>query len=553
MENKNAVNQPQKLDKKVRNKLNIHWFINSPWVFLMLPLLIGGFYLVNHPEYVVIAMQYPYALACVLAIAPVYFIVKLIINFFSVIENWIRLQFEKAKGAKRSQFLEFVIAVFMFVSVCEAGPFFNDAQGHILWNSLGYITVFAFDLVAVVCMRSRAKSLRKGNDKKAFVYEIGVWICALVSIYANFHSVSQNLAALTAGKTDWLTALAPLVGVTFPVMIIFLSYATDSDDDVDDPEVFKKEQEKRVLFLVAKREIATRMHEERVTLDVLKEREFFLKSWLFTQKKVAFVVDSVTSRVLAVINKEIATLKTDLQQKEQVISSQVHRIEGLSSEITSLSLRFGEERKALENQSLNIAFQLEQITQIRDEILSLNHDLMASFDRQIDAKIQVNVTDLQQQINQIRAISAVHFVSNKKADLEEKNTPKLEARNTDLATKEIPENYGLQEAEKHALIMAFPALEKWFLEMPVSVSESEITEATNTRLNALRNAVKNHTVKSARGRGNKLQTDSVLLWLLNGLKRSANRARNTGEMTPKIIVLNQENREPNTGEMEAVQ
>ena len=49
----------------------------------------------------------------------------------------------------------------------------------------------------------------------------------------------------------------------------------------------------------------------------------------------------------------------------------------------------------------------------------------------------------------------------------------------------------------------------------------------NIRLNSLKNAIDTKAIKPARGRGNKLQVESVLRWLLVRVKRSANRARNT--------------------------
>jgi hypothetical protein len=549
--------------QKKRMNASVKGFVNTPWLLIVVPLVVGGVYLANHLQYLVMAMKYPYALGFLVALIPVVFVIKLVINFFSVIEQWIRLQFEKAKGAKRSQFLEFVIAVFMFVSVCEAGPFFNDAQGHILWNILGYVTVFAFDLVAVVCMRSRAKSLRKGNDKKAFVYELGVWICALVSVYANFYSVSQNLASLTSHHTDWLTSLSPLMGVAFPVMIIFLSYATDSDDDVDDPAIYKKEQDKRVLFLVAKREIATRMHEEHVKLDALKEREFFLKAWLFTRKKIAFVADMVTARVLEVIDQEIATLKANLQRKEQIIVVQVQHIESLAGEVKSLSLSLNEQRIALDEQYRNAAFQMDQIAQIREQILAAHRGFAGSIEQQIDARVRFVTSDLQRQIEHVKSVSVAHLIAVKpenKVDLEVSNTPAIETKESEQITKDLPVNYGLSDVEVQVLTLAFPGVNEWFEDMRPSVSESEVIEVANTRLNSLRSAVSNRTIKPARGRGNKLQTDTVLQWLLTRVKRSANRVRNTGEIeqgnTPSNASVNDaeipENDEPNTGEVEAI-
>ncbi len=326
-----TVQQPQQ-----KKTMNLRGWASSPYVLILAPVLIAGFYLVLHPEYIGWALNNPYSVACVLAIPVCVFLVKLVFNFFSVIEQWIRLQFERIRTAKRGQFLEFVIAVFMFVSVCEAGPFFNKVQGNILGGALGYITVFAFDLVAVVCMKSRAKMLRKGHDKQAHIYQMGVWICALVSIYANADSAIVNLSLASLDKNP-LAFLSPLAGVAFPVMIIFLSNATDTDEDIDDPALFKMEQQKRVEFARAKREIATALFEEKVQFSLLHQREFFLKSWLFSKAKITFVIETITAQIKTSIAAEIKQLKEELSRKEQTIQGQVERIEKMHDEMQKQS------------------------------------------------------------------------------------------------------------------------------------------------------------------------------------------------------------------------
>lgn len=301
--------------------------LTSPYVLLLVPLLVGGFYLVENPQYVAMAVNYPWAWACVGSIAVVYFLIRVIITFFTVITTWIQLQFERARKAKRNPFLEFVICVFMFVSVCESGPFFNEVQGNILGGALGYVTILAFDLVAVVCMKMRAKMLRRGHDRQARIYQLGVWICAIVSAYANFYSAIRNLHGILQ-HPDILALLAPLAGVTFSVMIVFLSHATDSDEDeVDDPEIFRAEQEKLVSFIRIKREKTAAILEERTQLALLAEREFLVKSWFFTKAKIALVIDAVTIRVVELVYKEIKKLREEIATREKTIKEQAGIIE----------------------------------------------------------------------------------------------------------------------------------------------------------------------------------------------------------------------------------
>jgi hypothetical protein len=362
---------------KERRKISLRGWASSPYVLMLAPVLIAGFYLVLHPEYIGWALNNPYSVACILAIPVCIFLVKLVFNFFSVIEQWIRLQFERIKGAKRGQFLEFVIAVFMFVSVCEAGPFFNKVQGAILYGALGYITVFAFDLVAVVCMKSRAKMLRKGHDKQALVYQMGVWLCALVSIYANADSAIQNLSSIIVDKNP-IAFLAPLAGVAFPVMIIFLSYATDADEDIDDPAIFKQEQQKRVDFAKAKREIATALFEEKVQFSLLYQREFFLKSWLFTKGKVTFVIETITAQIKVSIAEEIKQLKEELSRKEQTIQGHIKHIEMLYEDMQKQSQMMSLQMTTFEHLQIEYADLKQEVFQCTVFMQDVSQNLLES-------------------------------------------------------------------------------------------------------------------------------------------------------------------------------
>lgn len=382
------IKQLQEPIQKVRppkKKRDIRGFINSPYLFLVVPLIVGGIFLVLNPQYVTLAMNYPFSVAFILAIPVAFFLVKLVLNFFSVIEKWIRLQFEKARNAKRGQFLEFVIAVFMFVSINEAGPLFNKIQGNGLGGALGYITVLGFDLIAVVCMRSRAKMLRKGHDGKARIYQMGVWLCALVSVFANLYEAIENAVSLSAKNP--LTFLAPLTGVAFPVMIIFLSYATDADeDDVDDPEIYRKEQEKRVSFIQAKREIAQAILDEKIKIDLLKGREIFLKGWFFTRKKVNAVIEVCTEQVLAKVQSQLVEVKNAFVSEtlKETKASYKLQIEKLETQITELKAQ---------NQRL-LHLQSEGELKLQDHLKTIEAVVTPIIAEQI-RRLQVEVTGSQ--------------------------------------------------------------------------------------------------------------------------------------------------------------
>lgn len=346
--------QAQPVKKK---RWSARGFVNSPWALvgaiLLAVLVVGGIYLINHLEYIVEAAKYPYAVAFLVGIIPVIFVSKLIINFFSVIEQWIRLQFEKARGSKKGFFFELVICVFMFVSICEAGPFFNDIQHNMLSGALGYITVLAFDLIAVVCIDSRRKELAKGGTK-AGVYLLGVIICALVSMTANLYSALQNFhTPVDPTIPGFLKMIAPYVGIMFPVMIVFLAFSRDADIEIDDAEAYRKQQQKRVDFLVVRREILAKVTHEMEQINLLGKREFVLKSLFFTRKKMNLVVEIVGVQVKSVLQTETAALQKALAEKEWTISHYVQEMTHIRDEVAggydTLKASFAQEIQTLKN------------------------------------------------------------------------------------------------------------------------------------------------------------------------------------------------------------
>jgi hypothetical protein len=528
------VQEPiQQAPKRVKKKWGIKEYINSPYILLLIPLLVGGFFLVLNPQYVTLAMNYPFAAAFILAIPVALFIIKLVINFFSVIEQWVRLQFEKARNAKRGQFLEFVIAVFMFVSVTEAGPMFNKLQGYALGGALGYITVFAFDLVAVVCMKSRAKMLRKGHDGKAHIYQLGVWLCALVSVFANLYEAIQNATALSTRNP--LTFFAPLAGIAFPVMIIFLSYATDADeDDVDDPEVYRTEQEKRVAFVKAKREIAEAILQEKIQMNLLKGREFFLRGWFFTKKKMNAVIEVATQQVMDNIKKDVDKLKQSildevngLRQKvvdeitatvtKKVVSSTQIQVNTLQSENAKLkdqlqkiqADREDEKRefnRRIEQLQTLIVSQIEQQNNLVDrQLYGLQTELESRFNGVIDSAV-------------LRSIEAAQEVV-KDASMQMSQEPTQQAvkreRNTDEMAAIAPSQQSsgwLADPELQDVLIHYPILKQWLTRGVKSLTLEEIVETTNHSRKMVINRIKDGTFAKTKN-PNRFRMDSILTWL----------------------------------------
>lgn len=402
---------------KQKKSLSVRGFVNSPYLFILVPLIVGGIYLVQHPELVRMGISNPYATAFVLAIPVAAFACKLVINFFSVIEQWIRIQIEHARQSKKGYFFEVVTAVFMFVSVCEAGPFFNAIQHDVLNGALGYITVLAFDLIAVVCIDARRKELAKGGTKSG-IYLAGVILCAAVSMVANLYSALINFQAPTAQNfPDLLKHIAPYVGIMFPIMIVFLAFSRDTEIEIDDAEAYRKQQQKRVDFLVVRREILASITREMEQIDLLKQREFFLKSLFFTKRKITHVVEMVTTKVIDQVHTEIKTLKAEVQQKEQAITAQAQTITLQVQTIQQLSSEIKELAATCQTQYQNVADRLQSsseptidYTQVAQAIMPILapqlNGLKATIMDEIMPKLAPEPLDYQQLAQHVKPILA---------------------------------------------------------------------------------------------------------------------------------------------------
>lgn len=543
--------EQQPVEKKPRLQ-GIKGFVNSPWLFLVVPVLAGAVWLAMNTWVITNNLDKPYMLALGPVLVLSLVAIKLVLNFFSVIEKWIKLQFERAKQAKRGQFLEFVIAVFMFVSVCEAGPFFNEVQGNILGGALGYVTVFAFDLVAVVCMRGRAKMLRKGHDKQAFVYQLGVWLCAVVSIFANFYSSINNVQqaiAHNAGLSGWMGAVAPLVGVVFPVMIVFLSYATDSDDEIDDPDTFKAEQEKKVKFAQAKYEIAHSLLAEKVKMDLLKQREFFVKSWFFTKKKINFVIETVKTEVLGEFEKVKQELGKNLEVIKGELFSELKR--DFQPQIQSMRNDLNQAHQRLSQQSQIIEMQASQIDEMRGMIHLLKVSLQDVKDECIGSVYDAVKSELSMQI------TPALIAPNRQVNTQVIEAPKSE-KTSPIESSNAQDNQEMDE-DTYSVLSNYPIVAQWHATGVRSVSIVDIKSGTGHTPQMVHKHEKAGAFKRTKREGY-YRVDSVIAWLKTvplpkpkaTTKEEDNQPDNNEVIIPETPALMEVNNDPDTGEYEAI-
>jgi hypothetical protein len=542
---------------KVKKKWGIKEYVLSPYILLLVPLLVGGFFLVLNPQYVVLAMNYPFAAAFILAIPVALFIIKLVINFFSVIEQWVRLQFEKARSAKKSQFLEFVIAVFMFVSINEGGPLFNHLQGNGLGGALGYITVFGFDLVAVLCMRGRAKMLRKGHDGKARIYQMGVWICALVSVFANLYEAVHNAKTLDASNP--LTFAAPLAGIAFPVMIIFLSYATEADaDDVDDPEVYRKEQEKLVDFVKAKREIAAQILDERIQMSLLRQREFFLKGWLFTKKKMNVVIEVATQQVMKNIKDDVTQLKQSildevngLRQKvvdeitvivtNKVVSSTQTQVDTLLSENAKLKDTLQQIQSDREDEKHELSRRIEQlqtliVSQIEQQNNAINRQvfdvqtqLESRFNGVIDSAVTRSIEAANEVCNQMIAhTNTTAYSGDNDGGMSDDDGDTVDSNREGKQKSNL-----MDEVMVQVVVKNYPIVESWLSRGMRTITIEQVIHDTGHSPQLVRNREKAGVFQGVK-RAGYYRVSSVIKWLFSEPLPGSNKRGKSKKTSDKL-------------------
>jgi hypothetical protein len=280
-----------------RQKIGVPAFLHSPWLLVTVPLLVGGFWLVNNSWVIIDNIDKPYALLAGPALVGSFLAGWLVIKFFAAIERAIRSAWgaflrDRERDAS-AQFFWIVIAVFLAVSVFASGNFFRLLE-HDAVPGLGYATALFIDLVAVQCMRARLNAGRLRDRRGQLLYLLGVLVCASASAFANVYTSLSTFTDKAAGALpSWMPTLAPWFGLVFPLLIVLLSmtadYTVDQTSSKLNPEQYKEQEGKRVRLLEIQRDLLR----DRVTIEQeiddltaklrgRKERRvFFLWAWLF--------------------------------------------------------------------------------------------------------------------------------------------------------------------------------------------------------------------------------------------------------------------------------
>jgi len=149
-------------------------------------------------------------------------------------------------------------------------------------------------------------------------------------------------------------------------MIVILALTSDADIVIDDAEAYRTKQNKRVLFIRAQKEISASIAYELEQLDLLKKREFFLKSLLFTKKKTLYVIDVVFTKVQEKLDEHTKILCQDLDEKAKVINAQTTKIneqwEAMQVLATTIEETYGKQLTQALDQNRSLKRAVSEIT-----------------------------------------------------------------------------------------------------------------------------------------------------------------------------------------------
>ncbi len=309
--------------------------INRPWLLIMIPVLLGGVWLIQHPEVITNNLDKPYALlagpVAMLSILAGWLILK----FFKTIEAACKQAYQAFLRARKEdgsgQFFWFTILVFMTVSVLESGQFFDTIIHHIV-PGLGYATAFVIDLIAVNSMRARLEAVRMRDNRGAWLYLFGVFVCAGMSAFANVYTGLSSFNHQPTGHLPGLmNTIAPWFAMLFPLLILLMSvtadYTVDRTSTKLDAQKYREQEGKRLAILEVRREMQERMliveqdlariaQARKTALSPSRDREFFLKHWLFprSQRDMQQILAKAVQQLQAVYDPQFQRIEGQMQR-----------------------------------------------------------------------------------------------------------------------------------------------------------------------------------------------------------------------------------------------
>jgi len=159
---------------------------------------------------------------------------------------------------------------------------FQRHRARALFGLLGYVTVFAIDLIAIQSMFARLEAVRMRDEVGARIYLLGVLVCAGLSAYANGYSSLSGFKEQATGQLpEWMNAVAPWLGIGFPLLILLLSitadYTVDRTSSKLDADKYRMQEQKRIAVLKVRQETQKEMLQiEQDLAKIARERKVLL-------------------------------------------------------------------------------------------------------------------------------------------------------------------------------------------------------------------------------------------------------------------------------------
>lgn len=316
----------------------------------------------------------------------------------------------------------FGMGLFMLASVVEAGPVINKIAMHgALWGYGGHMLIFAFDVVAAVCLRARLNARRVADNRGMKVQMWGIWVPAVVSIIANLAGAIQGFNPNDFSQLWIFAGVLPLIGAVFPSMIVILSLAADHMIDTTaitkkiDVKEFEAQELKRVEVLKVRLKVESELlAEEKKIAEVRRSRdeaqkneathEWFFMRWLYPEKMteadaLKLQIEAAVSSArdvwmkqseagLKLLSEEMKRTRDEGQQTLTLITTElsqiasasqalVQRIDRQDEQLQQLSLKQQVEASTFEELKLNnkaIASLRSKIEGVAREIEGLKHN-----------------------------------------------------------------------------------------------------------------------------------------------------------------------------------
>lgn len=169
----------------------------------------------------------------------------------------------RAKLFTRSGFFWSAIAVFMAISVWQAGTFFS-----ISGDLVGFVVPFFLDMVTVILMQAMLESRYRDEHARANMFLFFIIVTCAMSTYANF-AIAQNTFdanKMLKNASQPVKDLAPYALASFPLFVIMMSIAAEKVvnvrplDKLEESE-YDADETKRVRLIEIRNKHAIRQAE----------------------------------------------------------------------------------------------------------------------------------------------------------------------------------------------------------------------------------------------------------------------------------------------------